>query len=62
MAAPVKEPVAEPKAAPKLTPGKDDIPFPRGKAGKIGPARAGGPTPDEQANLERRIQQAVNKK
>ena len=62
MAAPVEEPVAEPKAAPKLTPGKDDIPFPRGKAGKIGPARAGGPTPDEQANLERRIQQAVNKK
>ena len=62
MAAPVEEPVAEPKAAPKLTPGKGDIPFPRGKAGKIGPARAGGPTPDEQANLERRIQQAVNKK
>jgi len=62
MAAPVEEPVAEPKSAPKLTPGKGDIPFPRGKAGKIGPARAGGPTPDEQANLERRIQQAVNKK
>jgi hypothetical protein len=58
------EPMAtkEPEAAPKLTPGKGDIPFPRGKAGKIGPARAGGPTPDEQANLERRIQQAVNRK
>ena len=61
IAAPVKEPVAEPKAAPKLTPGKGDIEFPRGKAGKIGPARAGGPTPDEQANLEKRIQQAMNK-
>ena len=33
-------------------------PLPKGKAMIIGPARAGGPTPDEEENLQRRIQQA----
>ena len=51
---------AKPQAAAAAAPEKDNvIKMPKGKAGRVRASREGGVTPEEQANFDRKVQQAM---